>query len=159
VLRRDARVLILGSMPGDASLRAGRYYAHPRNAFWPILAELTGCPALAPYRQRTAALRRRGIALWDVLAACRRRGSLDASIDKESIIINDFEWLFNNYSRISTVLLNGGLAARLFERRVRKPLRLTLDCQGLPSTSPAHAGMRFEEKRRIWLEALEDALD
>ncbi len=91
IARADARVLILGSMPSEASLAAGQYYGHPRNAFWPILAELLGFDHRIPYDQRVQAVLQARVAVWDVLASCVRPGSADADIDAESILVNDFE--------------------------------------------------------------------
>jgi hypoxanthine-DNA glycosylase len=86
----NARILILGSMPGKASLQAGQYYAHPRNQFWPILGELVGAGPTLNYDARISVLLSANIALWDVLKSCYRSSSLDADIDKASMIANDF---------------------------------------------------------------------
>jgi hypoxanthine-DNA glycosylase len=118
VARHDARVLVLGSMPGAASLAAGRYYAHPRNAFWPIAGALFGFGADAPYDERLAGLTAAGVALWDVLAACERPGSLDAAIDRATARTNDFVAFFAAHPRLSAVACNGGAAHELFRRRV-----------------------------------------
>ena len=118
IARVDARVLILGSMPGTASLAAGRYYAHPRNAFWPIVAGVCGVAADAAYELRLAALQDRGIALWDVLQSCERAGSLDGDIDPASTQANDFVALFATHRRLAAVLCNGGTAHALFRRSV-----------------------------------------
>ncbi len=150
--RADARVLILGTMPGGASLREGRYYAHPRNAFWPILADLLGFDAEAPYGLRASALLDARIALWDVLASCVRRGSLDAAIVRPSMRINEFGAFFASHPRLRRVFFNGATAETLFRRHVRPGLpplpRVTF--LRLPSTSPAHAGMTRARKRRAW---------
>ena len=148
---RNARALVLGSMPGAASLRAGQYYAHPANAFWKIVGETTGIAPDAPYAQRTRALRRAGIALWDVLAACRRSGSLDAGIDKSTIVANDFPGLFARCPRLSHVFFNGALAQSAFMRHVHPLLQeQSLIYLRLPSTSPANAGCSFAQKREAW---------
>lgn len=157
VARADARVLILGSMPGEASLAAGRYYAHPRNAFWPIVAALCGFAAAAPYEHRLAALQERGIALWDVLQSCERAGSLDGDIDRASAQPNDFAAFFASHQHLAAVLCNGGTAFALFTRRVRPILAAplaALPCVQLPSTSPAHAGRTLAQKLAAWRRVL-----
>jgi hypoxanthine-DNA glycosylase len=147
----SARVLILGSMPGKASLAAGQYYAHPRNAFWPILGELAGaCPNLA-YAERCQILTAKGIAVWDVLKSCRRPSSLDADIDKSSIIANDFAAFFANHPQLQQVYFNGATAEQSFRRHVGMALDLShLRFQRLPSTSPAHAAMSYPQKLEVW---------
>ncbi|MCC6202414.1 MAG: DNA-deoxyinosine glycosylase [Gammaproteobacteria bacterium] len=148
----DARVLILGSMPGAASLRAGQYYAHPRNAFWTILETLLDLPRDLSYEQRVAALQARYIAVWDVLAACRRRSSLDADIEPRSIRVNDFAQFFATHQAIERVCCNGAAAATLFRRHVVPRLRgnRTLPLVRLPSTSPAHAALTLAAKVEAW---------
>jgi hypoxanthine-DNA glycosylase len=149
----DARVLILGSMPGEASLRRRQYYGHPRNAFWPILSTLLGIAPGADYEARCEALVANGIALWDVIAACARPGSLDQSIRSETIEVNDFGGFFAQTPLITHVAFNGATAATEYRRRVIPELPSThqgIGLHRLPSTSPAHAGMRFEQKLEHW---------
>jgi len=157
VYDRLARVLILGSMPGIASLEQGEYYAHPRNAFWPIMGELVGAGPGLPYAQRLARLRAAGVALWDVLYACRREGSLDARIEIASEQPNAIPGLLAECRGIDRILFNGGAAERLFSRHVAGRL-VTLDrefqLQRLPSTSPAYAAMPFAAKLAAWRSAL-----
>ena len=154
------RALVLGSMPGVASLRAGQYYAHSRNAFWPLMQALLAVPSRAPYMERIAALGEAGVALWDVLAECEREGSLDSAIAPASVAVNDIAGLLAAHPDLGVVALNGGTAARLFDRHVRPSLggRLaTLRVLRLPSTSPAHAARSFVEKADAWA-ALSEAL-
>lgn len=148
----SARVLILGSMPGIASLRAGQYYAHPRNQFWPILGELLrqNLPAMA-YPERVQCLIDAGIALWDVLQSCQRPGSLDADIAPASIIANDFAAFFQRHPAITQVYFNGTAAEGHFNKRVRPLLQVQpLHYLRLPSTSPAHAALDFAAKLAVW---------
>lgn len=143
----DARVLILGSMPGVASLQAGQYYAHPRNAFWPIMGELFGAGLDKSYAERCRILCAHGVAVWDVLQSCVRAGSLDADITDETP--NDFPAFFAAHPHITHVFLNGGKAAASFRKYIRDyPPSVTV--MALPSTSPAHAGMAQAEKLKRW---------
>lgn len=144
------RVLVLGSMPGAASLAAAEYYGHPRNAFWPIMGELFGAGPELPYPERTARLTAAGVALWDVLAACRRRGSLDSAIEPDSVEANDIAGLLAARPGIHHVFCNGTAAATLYRRHVHARLPVPLPWTRLPSTSPAHAGRSYGDKLGAW---------
>ncbi|OMC55886.1 DNA-deoxyinosine glycosylase [Mycobacterium sp. IS-836] len=137
VVDERATVLVLGSFPSVQSLAAGQYYANPRNAFWPIISELFGFDATAPYDSRLRALRSHGVALWDVLHRCRRVGSADSAIDPKSLVANNFAELFAKYPAIARVYFNGAKSADLYRRLV--PPVGGIHYQRLPSTSPAHA--------------------
>ncbi|MEX1994680.1 MAG: DNA-deoxyinosine glycosylase [Steroidobacteraceae bacterium] len=156
IARPSARLLILGSMPGVASLQAGEYYAHPRNQFWRIAGELFGFDPTARYAARTRALAAAGIALWDVVGRCVRTGSLDAAIDDATILANDFAAFLATHRRISRVCFNGRKAESAWRRHVLPdlpPLR-PFEYRLLPSTSPAYAGMSYRRKLKIWRSAL-----
>ena len=142
-----ARILILGNMPSVMSLAAGEYYGNPRNAFWRITAEVFGFAAHDPYPQRTAALRRHRVAVWDVLRHCRRVGSLDSAVEPDSMVANDFGAFFAEYPSIERVFFNGAAAERNFARLVRvdAPVRYVR----LPSTSPAQT-LRYADKLAAW---------
>lgn len=147
----DARCLILGSIPGKASLAAGEYYAHPRNLFWRIIAELLQCEPFPDYVSKTRALLEARIALWDVMASCYRPGSLDAAIDKNTIVANDFKAFFACQPLIEQVFFNGATAEQAFRRQVLPQLAdYALTLHRLPSTSPAHAAMSYAQKRDCW---------
>lgn len=159
VSRPDARVLVLGSLPGAESLRRQEYYAKSQNAFWQIMGELVGAGSDLPYAQRLETLTSAGLALWDVCASARREGSLDAQI--QEMEPNDFARFFDAHGQIALIGFNGQTAARLFERFVAP--RLTAEAgkiprRCLPSTSPANASMRFAQKLEIWREALTPVL-
>ena len=148
VTTRDARVLVLGSMPGVASLEANRYYAHPRNAFWPIMGALVGADPALPYARRLARLKAAGIALWDVLDRCEREGSLDSAIrDAEP---NDLPRLLIEAPRLEAIAHNGGESARSMKRSAA----LGVPVYRLPSSSPANASWSLERKIEAWREVL-----
>ncbi len=147
--------LILGSMPGAASLLAHQYYAHPHNAFWRIMNSIANTAPDAAYDERVRALHDAKIAVWDVLQSCERPGSLDSSIRRGSEVVNDFAVFFAQYPRITHVLFNGGAAEKSFTRHCAVLLRDSrVSFRRLPSTSPAHAALRFEQKLAAWREAM-----
>lgn len=151
----NAKVLILGSMPGVASLQEKQYYAHPRNHFWPIMQSLFANESDYSnlYEKRLQVLKDKRIALWDVLAECERKGSLDNDIDTKTIKLNDFASLFLYAPEIEAIFFNGKTAEKLFRQHIIKKNRLSLPnfrLIGLPSTSPAYAKMGFEEKLSHW---------
>lgn len=145
-------MLILGSLPGQASLQARQYYAQSRNAFWRIVADLYDTPRDLPYARRAGALVAHRIALWDVCASARRPGSLDAAIDLSTVRPNAFAAFFAAHARLTHVFFNGAKAADLYRRLVLPglPSGLTLVYETLPSTSPAHAGMPYAAKLARW---------
>ena len=149
----DARVLILGSLPGQVSLGRRQYYAQPHNAFWRIMDVLFDAGPCVPYESRLERLRAQRVAVWDVCKAATRPGSLDASIDVSSIVPNDFRAFFRTHAAIEAVFTNGGTATRLYTRLVQPRLAVPardLPLHPLPSTSPAHASMRLEQKVERW---------
>lgn len=156
IASRNARILILGSMPGEASLQAGQYYAHPRNQFWRLLGELLGFDPNGNYDHKTKSLMDAKIALWDVLKSCRRLGSLDANIEAQSVVFNDFVPFFECHALISHVFFNGIKAEQLFTRQPEYQSHFKgLHLLRLPSTSPAHALLDYEQKREQWRALLE----
>ena len=162
VAAHGARLLILGSLPGMRSLQAQEYYAQPRNAFWPLMNSLFGVDAHASYGERLRGLNDRGVALWDVCGSARRPGSLDQKIERQSVRTNDFERFFETHRDIALICFNGATAANLYRRLVLPGLSAraaVIPAAQLPSTSPAHAALTFEQKREIWRSALAPFLD
>ena len=148
VLSPDTRLVVLGSFPGVASLRAQQYYAHPRNQFWPLLSALWGVDLLSlPYAQPVAAASARGLGLWDVYASCRRVGSLDSAI--HDAVFNDLASLRQRAPGLRAIAHNGGESARA----MRHTQALGVAVIRLPSSSPAHASWNFERKLAVWREA------
>jgi hypoxanthine-DNA glycosylase len=154
LLGANPRVLVLGSMPGDASLSVGQYYAHPRNAFWFIMGDLVGAGPDLTYEERVIRLTHAGIALWDVLAFCERPGSLDTAIDPNSEQPNSVDRLLAGHPSIAAVYLNGGKPMAAFRRHILRRLDASrvasLRIRQLPSTSPTNARMTLGEKSAAW---------
>ncbi len=190
-------------MPSRESLAQQRYYAHSRNAFWPIITELLEIGARDPesrfpapaygerrlrstecnerstllvplaaldlpnqgrrvtcgsYEQCVSEVRRRDYAIWDVLKACFRSGSLDSAIDERSIVTNDFQDFYGHHPLIERVFFNGAKAESMYLKHVLPGLdgpAASLGLKRLPSTSPAHAGMSLEQKKEAWRVVLE----
>ena len=156
VLNTCTRVLIIGSMPGVASLQAQEYYAYTYNQFWPIIFDVfeNGRPP-KNYEDKLCTLLKHRLGLWDVLAACTRPGSLDSRIKTPAP--NDFPALFTQYPAVHTLLFNGQAAATYFKRFYGWNLpNKTLVI--LPSTSPANASLSYAQKLARWKKALWQAL-
>ena len=149
VARRDAQILILGSLPGDASIRKLQYYGHPQNAFWRLMEHIYGIPCDAPYQARLNGLIGNKVALWDVCHSAHRKGSLDLAI--RAAVPNDLPSFLREHHQIENILFNGQFAARLYTKHFPDEIMIT-HC--LPSTSPAHAGMSFDHKCQKWKQAL-----
>ena len=151
------RVLVLGSMPGSASLQQAQYYAHPRNRFWPLMAHVCGVDAQAPYPQRLRALQMAGIGLWDVIGRCERRGSLDAAIVRGSEVPNPLADVVAGLPRLALVACNGATAHQAYQRHVAPALTCAVPVLALPSTSPANAAFSLDRLRQAW-QPVADAL-
>ena len=152
----SSRVLILGSMPGKASLRAGQYYAHPQNLFWKVMEGFLDLDPSAPYDERISQLRRHGIALWDVLKSCTRESSLDSDIDESSIVVNEFGGFLLAHTKIRAICFNGAKAEAVYRKHVLPglPEAGALTYRRLPSTSPANASVPAAKKLAVWQAAL-----
>ena len=150
VLDANTRLLVLGSFPGVASLRAQQYYGHPQNHFWKILGTLWQLPLPSlTYPERVAALLDHGLGVWDVYGACEREGSLDANIRNAEV--NDFAWVKRSCPRLEAIAHNGGESFR----HARHTEKLGVPVYKLPSTSPANASWSFDRKLAAWSEVLQ----
>lgn len=147
----DCRVLVLGSLPGVASLQAANYYAHPRNRFWPLMSRLLAVDATATYEVRVAQLQRAGVGLWDVIGQCARVGSLDAAIDRASVVPNALPERLATLPQLRAVVCNGAEAHRLWLRWIAPQLPApATPVLAMPSTSPANAAFGLERLASEW---------
>jgi len=153
IAEKTAIILILGTMPGEESLRKNEYYANPRNSFWRIMASLFGFSPSVNYVEKTRILLENGIALWDVMKSCEREGSLDSRIKKDTIIENDFFSFFSRHPDIISIFFNGHRAEQEYCKRVLPKLSETkhkIMHDRLPSTSPAMARLSLDDKILEW---------
>jgi hypoxanthine-DNA glycosylase len=142
-------------MPGKDSLKHNQYYAHPRNAFWPIIEETFGTAVKLPYDDRLNLLLQNNIGLWDVIRNCKRTTSLDSAIVEETIVVNDFEEFLAQHPLTTRILFNGIKAEQSFRRYAAKAIEgSSILYQRMPSTSPANARMTFQQKLEIWKNSL-----
>ena len=143
-------------MPGQKSLEHKQYYGHPQNSFWWIMSRLLGFSENVRYEVKCAQLESSSYGVWDVLYDCKRPGSLDSRIERDSEQVNDFSTFLNEYPRIKLIAFNGGAAKKIFMRHCSELLetRIGIDYVQLPSTSPAHAKLNREEKLQQWHDAL-----
>lgn len=146
IINNESKVLILGSIPGIKSLEMQQYYAHPQNKFWKIIFELFNEDYTTDYSERIKILEKHHIALWDVIDTCERKGSLDSEIKNEEA--NKIGELLHNYPNINAVFCNGQKSHKNLLKILPKDFHLPIIV--LPSTSPAHASLRYEEKLKSW---------
>ena len=151
---KQAKILILGSMPSDSSLQQQRYYAHQRNAFWPIMFSLFNHNLeISDYPLRQQLLIKNQVAVWDVLQSCHRSGSLDTAIKMNTIQVNQFYDFFSKHNLIKQVFFNGTKAETIYMKNVLAQVSAEfayLNYTRLPSTSPAHASLNLNQKTKIW---------
>lgn len=152
IIGKNPKVLILGSMPGIASLQAQQYYAHPRNNFWPIMARIFDVEWSDDYALRIQQVKKFPVVLWDTLKACHREGSLDSAITKDQLEANDIAGLLKQHTSIRLIAFNGAASEKYFKLTVAKRLSTenSIDRIRLPSSSPAHASKNFQQKLEDW---------
>jgi double-stranded uracil-DNA glycosylase len=154
VVDTHARVLILGTLPGEESLKMKRYYAKKTNTFWRIMGDLLG-DLPDGYEDRLKCLKKSGIALWDVCLSCERAGSLDSRIVTSTVVANDFGTFLRTYPSIRLICFNGSTAEKLFRRKVNADFS-GIRYELLPSSSAAHA-ITYERKSIVWRNILGSA--
>ena len=153
ILGQEPHILVLGTMPSVASLESQQYYGHPRNAFWWIMSQICGFNGDLSYEDRVTEAKKSNVAIWDVIESCHRPGSLDSAIDQTSLKPNDIQSLLVTHPSIRALCFNGQAAHKLFAKHLDKSFVASLDqdIHVLPSTSPANAAMKPENKLEKWL--------
>ena len=151
IIKKDSKILILGSIPGIRSLEMQQYYAHPQNKFWKIICEIFNEEFTTNYQQRIEILEKHHIALWDVIDTCERKGSLDSEIRNEEA--NKIEELLQNFPNIKAIFCNGQKSHKNLQKILGKKFRMPIIV--LPSTSPAYAGLNYFDKLKLWYIILE----
>ena len=146
IIDKESKILILGSIPGVKSLEMQQYYAHPQNKFWKIIFELFNEKFTTDYDERIKILEKYHVALWDVIDTCERKGSLDSEIRNEEA--NKIEELLQNFPNIKAIFCNGQKSYKNLQKILGKKFRMPIIV--LPSTSPAYAGLKYEEKLLSW---------
>ena len=146
IIDKESKILILGSIPGVKSLEMQQYYAHPQNKFWKIICEIFNEDYTTDYSERIKILQKHHIALWDVIDTCERKGSLDSGIRNEEA--NKIGELLQNFPNIKAIFCNGQKSYKNLQKILLKEFHLPIIA--LPSTSPAHASLRYEEKLKSW---------
>ena len=153
IINSETKILIIGTMPGEASLQAGEYYAHQRNLFWRFMADIfNNGAAFKTYKQKCACLLNNKIGLWDNLQYCERQGSLD--MDIKNALPNDFEGLLQQYPNVGKIIFNGQKSAGFF-KKFHPQLIKKIECIEVPSTSPANASIQLKNKFDRWKKALD----
>lgn len=153
IAAENSRILVLGSMPSETSLKKQQYYGHQRNAFWHIMGEMFGAAQELDYEQRKQILMQNGVAVWDVLQTCFRKGSMDSDIEMDSIQVNDFNRFYYRHPLVKKVFFNGGTAEIVYKKQILSTLEKRFDYlhyQRLPSTSPAYAALKLAQKIEAW---------
>ena len=149
----NPKVLILGSMPSQKSLEAQQYYAHPQNSFWWVMANIFDFSVDLPYSEKVHKIEQNVVAVWDVLQECKREGSLDSNIMRNSEVVNDIPGLLKSHSTITFLGFNGGAAKAIYKRHIGFVNENHHSVQ-LPSTSPAHASITKQQKYKVWQQAM-----
>lgn len=155
IMDANSKILILGSMPGKMSIEKGEYYGHPRNHFWRIIFDAFNEPYRDDYEKRLGFLLEHGIAIWDVIAECRREGSLDSRIRDEKP--NDIQQLLDSFPGLEVIIFNGLKAYQTYGKLIGFNLRPDIDYVRLPSTSPIPTRRirTYEDKLKEWKVILE----
>lgn len=148
----ETKILILGTMPGDESLRQSQYYAHPRNRFWKMIATITENDFPETYEEKKVLLQQHHIGVWDVIHSAERKGSLDTAILNETP--NELSQLLTAFPSIKTICFNGKKAEALYKKHFQ--LLPHIIYHSLPSTSPANAAFSFDMICHKWKNILQE---